>query len=158
MPLSTMPVLHFWQVGSGTAIGCISDEGVIAAAGDGYPQNYLTPVLELLRLTSPGGLHGKAVVAASRSNSGRSECFGKREEPIHVSEVPMVMTDKSSPFADYSLERGIALRWVLRDIRGKRLRLSPVSDTDLSTLTELGLVEMQDDVPVLTDAGRDALD
>jgi hypothetical protein len=70
----------------------------------------------------------------------------------------MVMTDKSSPFADYSLERGIALRWVLRDIRGKRLRLSPVSDTDLSTLTELGLVEMQDDVPVLTDAGRDALD
>ena len=70
----------------------------------------------------------------------------------------MVMTDKSNPFADYSLERGIALRWVLRDIRGKRLRLSPVSDTDLSTLTELGLVEMQDNVPVLTDAGRDALD
>jgi hypothetical protein len=70
----------------------------------------------------------------------------------------MVMTDKSNPFADYSLERGIALRWVLRDIRGKRLRLSPVSDTDLSMLTELGLVEMQDDVPVLTNAGRDALD
>jgi hypothetical protein len=70
----------------------------------------------------------------------------------------MVMTDKDSPFADYSLERAIALRWVLRDIRGQRLKLSPVSDTDLNTLTDLGLVEMQDNVPVLTDAGRDALD
>ena len=145
-------------MGSGSAIGCISDEDVVAVAGDGYPHNYLTPVLKLLRLTSPGGLHGKAVVSASTSNDDRSECFGKRKEPIQASEVPMVMTDKSNPFADYSLERGIALRWVLRDIRGKRLRLSPVSDTDLSTLTELGLVEMQDNVPVLTDAGRDALD
>ena len=116
-------------------------------AGDGYPQNYLTPVLELLRLTSPGGLH--------RKNGG---LHLQRKEPIQVSEVPMVMTDKSNPFADYSLERGIALRWVLRDIRGKRLRLSPVNDTDLSALTELGLVEMQDNGPVLTDAGRDALD
>jgi hypothetical protein len=68
------------------------------------------------------------------------------------------MTDKSNPFSDFSLERAIALRWVLRDIQGKRLMLSPVSDTDLSTLTDLGLVELQDDGPVLTDAGRDALD
>jgi hypothetical protein len=70
----------------------------------------------------------------------------------------MVMTDKSNPFADFSLERGIALRWVLRDIQGKRLMLSPVNDTDLNTLTDLGLVEVQDEVPVLTDAGREALD
>jgi hypothetical protein len=70
----------------------------------------------------------------------------------------MVMTDSRNPFADFDLERAIALRWVLRDIRGKRLRLSPVSDTDLSTLTDLGLVELQDSVPVLTDAGHDALD
>jgi hypothetical protein len=68
------------------------------------------------------------------------------------------MTDKSNPFSDFSLERGIALRWVLRDIQGERLMLSPVSDTDLNTLTDLGLVELRDDVPVLTDAGRDALD
>jgi hypothetical protein len=36
--------------------------------------------------------------------------------------------------------------------------LSPVNDTDLNTLTDLGLVEVQDEVPVLTDAGREALD
>jgi hypothetical protein len=70
----------------------------------------------------------------------------------------MVMTVKSDPFADFGLERAIALRWVLRDIRGMRLKLSPVSDADLNTLTDLGLVEMHDNAPVLTDAGHDALD
>jgi hypothetical protein len=68
------------------------------------------------------------------------------------------MTDNSNPFADFDLERAIALRWVLRDIKGQRLKLSPVSEADLHTLLELGLVEMRDDVPVLTQAGHDALD
>jgi len=68
------------------------------------------------------------------------------------------MTDNQNPFADFDLERAIALRWALRDIKGKRLKLSPVSESDLSTLTNLGLVEMRDDVPVLTQAGHDALD
>ena len=68
------------------------------------------------------------------------------------------MTDKPSPFAEYDLERAIALRWTLRDIKAKRLKLSPVSDADLRALTNLGLVEMQDDVPVLTNAGHAALD
>jgi hypothetical protein len=52
----------------------------------------------------------------------------------------------------------IALRWALRDIKAKRVKLSPVSESDMATLTDLGLVEMQDDVPVLTPAGHDALD
>jgi hypothetical protein len=38
------------------------------------------------------------------------------------------------------------------------LKLSPVSDRDLSTLTDLRLVEMREDGPVLTNAGHDALD
>ena len=33
-----------------------------------------------------------------------------------------------------------------------------VSDADLRTLIDLGLVEMRDDVPVLTNAGHAALD
>jgi hypothetical protein len=68
------------------------------------------------------------------------------------------MTDKPSPFAEYDLERAIALRWTLRDIKAKRLKLSPVSDPDLRALIDLGLVEMQDDAPVLTNAGHAALD
>jgi len=68
------------------------------------------------------------------------------------------MSDNQSPFADLGLERAIALRWALRDIKARRLKLSPVSASDLATLTELGLIEMRDDVPVLTQAGHDAVD
>ncbi|MHC2252544.1 hypothetical protein ACVILK_002236 [Bradyrhizobium embrapense] len=47
-----------------------------------------------------------------------------------------------NPFAEFSLERAIALRWILRDIQAGRLKLSPVSDEDLRVLTEFGLVEL----------------
>jgi hypothetical protein len=68
------------------------------------------------------------------------------------------MTDQQTPFAQFNLERAIALRWMLRDIKAKRLKLSPVSARDLTTLTELGMIEMRDDAPVLTQAGHNALD
>jgi hypothetical protein len=68
------------------------------------------------------------------------------------------MTDHpSSRLAGLSLERAIHLRWVLRDIKAKRTRLSPVSPDDLETLIEMGLVEMEDDVPKLTGEGYRAL-
>jgi hypothetical protein len=68
------------------------------------------------------------------------------------------MTETETPFARYSLERAITLRWMLRDIKAKRLRFSPLREADLSTLAELGLIEMRDDEPVLTLAGHAALD
>jgi hypothetical protein len=68
------------------------------------------------------------------------------------------MTNNQNPFAHLGLERAISLRWTLRDIKAKRLKLSPVSESDLTTLTDLGLIEMREDVPVLTQAGHDALD
>jgi hypothetical protein len=68
------------------------------------------------------------------------------------------MTDHQTPFANFSLERAIALRWTLRDVKAKRLRLSPVSESDLTALIELGLIEMRDGAPVLTQAGHDVLD
>jgi hypothetical protein len=68
------------------------------------------------------------------------------------------MTENHNPFAQFGLERAIALRWTLRDIKAKRLKLSPVSDADLRALIDLGLVEMRDDAPVLTNAGHAVLD
>lgn len=68
------------------------------------------------------------------------------------------MADNQTPFAHLDLDRAIALRWVLRDIRAGRLKLTPVSESDLVTLTELGLIEMRDDLPALTQAGHDAVD
>jgi hypothetical protein len=57
-----------------------------------------------------------------------------------------------SPFTRITLERTIALRWTLRDIKAKGLKLSPVSESDMETLLELG------NAPVLTQSGHAALD
>jgi hypothetical protein len=62
-----------------------------------------------------------------------------------------------NPFAEYDLERVIGLRWTLRDIQARRLKMSPVSDEDLRVLTELGLIELRDEEPVLTEAGAAVL-
>jgi len=58
----------------------------------------------------------------------------------------------------FNLEKAIALRWALRDIVAKRIKLIPLKDDDLQTLLELGLVEMQDEQPVITEAGLAALE
>ena len=54
-------------------------------------------------------------------------------------------------------ERAITLRWVLRDIKANRLKLSPVSQHDLQDLIDMGLVEMRNDAPLLTNAGVNAI-
>lgn len=68
------------------------------------------------------------------------------------------MTREPQPLAGLSLERAIRLRWALRDIKAKRTRITPVIPDDLQTLIELGLIEMWDEVPVLTVDGERALD
>jgi hypothetical protein len=62
------------------------------------------------------------------------------------------------PFATFDLEKAIALRWALRDIVAKRLKLTPVGEDDLRILSDLGYVEVQDGAPVVTQAGLEALD
>lgn len=54
-------------------------------------------------------------------------------------------------------ERAIILRWVLRDIKANRLKLSPVDQDDLHDLIEMGLVELRSGVPALTNAGISAI-
>ena len=58
-----------------------------------------------------------------------------------------------NPFAQFSLEKAIDLRWTLRDIQARRLKMSPVSEEDRRTLTGLGLVDVRDEGLVLTPAG-----
>jgi hypothetical protein len=65
--------------------------------------------------------------------------------------MALKQTDYRTARADR--ERAIVLRWALRDILGKRLKLSPISHDDLQTLMAFGLVEMQGDSPTLTQAG-----
>jgi predicted component of type VI protein secretion system len=54
-------------------------------------------------------------------------------------------------------DRAVALRWVLRDIKNNRLKWSPVDGDDLRILIEMGLVEMRDGAPMLTNAGVSAI-
>ena len=63
--------------------------------------------------------------------------------------------DLQMPHLD--VDTAIRLRWVLRDIKGKRTGLTPVSEEDLRILLELGLVKMRGDDPVLTNEGERAL-
>ena len=71
---------------------------------------------------------------------------------------PDPKVEDAKPFANLSIERAVSLRWALRDIKAKRFVLLPVSEADLQVLTELGLVEIRGDAPVLTTAGLNALD
>ena len=63
----------------------------------------------------------------------------------------------NSPWARLDLDTVIRLRWALRDIKAKRTKLTPVSPGDLKTLLEMGLVEMRDDAPLLTNEGHQAI-
>ena len=63
-----------------------------------------------------------------------------------------------SLLAELDLNTAIHLRWVMRDIRSKRTKFSPVSANDLTMLMELGLVEMREEMPRLTGLGVLTLD
>lgn len=45
------------------------------------------------------------------------------------------------------------LRWSLRDIHPRRWKLPPIKGAHIEKLLGMGLIEMQDEIPVLTDAG-----
>jgi hypothetical protein len=67
------------------------------------------------------------------------------------------VTAESDPFHEFDLQEAIDLRWTLRDIKAKRWKLSPINPSHLEKLQAMGLVEIRNDDPVLTDAGLDAI-
>jgi hypothetical protein len=67
------------------------------------------------------------------------------------------MSEPKKGLASLGLDNAIRLRWALRDIRGKRLKLSPVDPNDLRTLIDMGYVELRNDAPVVTGAGLEEI-
>jgi hypothetical protein len=63
------------------------------------------------------------------------------------------MTEPKTDLASLELKDAVRLRWTLHDIKSQRTELVPVSPNDLRILIDMGLVEMRDDVPVITPAG-----
>jgi hypothetical protein len=69
------------------------------------------------------------------------------------------MTDGPKPsLTGLDVGRAIHIRWVLRDIKAKRTQFMPLDPADLRTVVEMGLVEIRDEVPVLTYEGELAID
>ena len=80
------------------------------------------------------------------------ETSGATENATTMAEQPRSVLD------GLNLDTAIRLRWALRDIKARRTKLSPISQNDLMALIELGLIEMRDDVPHLTNEGHRAID
>ena len=68
------------------------------------------------------------------------------------------MIEPKTGLASLGLDEAIRLRWALRDIKAKRLKLSPVDPSDLSTLINMGYVEMQGDTPMITYSGDEEME
>ena len=67
------------------------------------------------------------------------------------------MPDENDPFHDLGVQEAIELRWALRDIRANRWKWTPIGPSHLEKLKSMGLIEMPDDEPVLTNAGINAI-
>ena len=89
----------------------------------------------------PNPFNGEPAIEALRE----VQDYKRKQETIAVQAGPRL--------ANLDRDRAIHLRWTLRDIKGKRMKLSPVSLDDLRSLVEMGLVEIRDDTPTLTDTG-----
>jgi hypothetical protein len=94
--------------------------------------------------------------APSTSADGRVEAQ-MRELLKAMSNLHKAIVEPDLCAAKGDRDRAIALSWVLRDIKNNRLKWSPVNQQDLRILVIMGLVEMRDDAPMLTNAGGSAI-
>lgn len=72
-------------------------------------------------------------------------------DPIEIEKPP------TSKLEDLPSDEAIHLRWSLRDIRARRWKMSPIKAAHMEKLLDMGLIEMRDRIPVLTDAGLSAI-
>jgi hypothetical protein len=106
----------------------------------------------------------RPVAEEAASEVVESEPAGEEGSEARVDDKPpstsqgAMAEQTSSPWVGLDLDTAIRLRWALRDIKAKRTKLMPVSPGDLETLIEMGLVEIRDDAPVLSNEGHQALD
>ena len=128
-------------------------------------------IAALFRKSSPISAGAKPTPSVDRPIAEKAACEAVVNEPAgeeanatRVDDQPTsapqgtMAEQTSSPWAGLDLDTAIRLRWALRDIKGKRTKLTPVSPSDLKTLLEMGLIEMRDDAPLLTNEGHQALD
>ena len=95
--------------------------------------------------------------AESEPAGGKGNTTTRVDDKSTLVSQGTVAEQPSSPLSGLDLDAAIRLRWALRDIKAKRTKLLPPTSDDLKRLTELGLIEMRDEVPELTNEGHRAL-
>ncbi len=117
-------------------------------------------IAELFRDASPISTHAEPPPTTSVDQAIADDDVSERSVEIAgAAENATTMVDQRRSLLDgLNLDTAIRLRWALRDIKAKRTKLTPISQNDLMALIELGLIEMRDEQPMLTDEGHRALD
>jgi len=110
------------------------------------------PLISTHVAPSPSGLPDHADVEASAVEASIVDTASDTDKAVKLAE------QAKSVLTGLSHDTAIRLRWTMRDIKAKRTKLSPVSPNDLGALLDLGLVEMREGKPVLTNIGFLALD
>lgn len=95
--------------------------------------------------------------AVSEHAGGKGNATTRVDDKPRLVSRGTVAEQPSSSLSGLDLDTAIRLRWALRDIKAERTKLLPPSSDDLKRLTELGLIEMRDEVPELTNEGHGAL-
>jgi hypothetical protein len=118
-------------------------------------------IAQLFRDGSPISTSAEAPPITSVGQPNIDEAVSEASviETAGTAENATAMADQPRSVLDgLSLDTAIRLRWALRDIKARRTKLTPISQNDLMALIDLGLIEMRDDVPQLTDDGHRAID
>jgi hypothetical protein len=118
-------------------------------------------IAQLFRDGSPISTSAEAPPITSVGQPNIDEAVSEASviETAGTAENATAMADQPRSVLDgLSLDTAIRLRWALRDIKARRTKLTPISQNDLMALIDLGLIEMRDDVPQLTDEGHRAID
>jgi hypothetical protein len=152
-PLRTRPGRDWMAIGSGRVPRWIAGEEMSAEK-----LQALDDILaELFREGSPISTGTEPLPAASVDQASSNDP-GFEAGLIETAGDAGHAEQPEAALASLDINTAVRLRWVLRDIEAKRTKLSPVNQDDLRALIEMGLVEMRNDSPALTNEGHRAID
>jgi hypothetical protein len=106
---------------------------------------------------SPGVRPSQETTSADlpAANEAATSTFAKAQFDAPLAALRKAIVEPGIDTSREDRSRAIALRWMLRDIKNDRLKWWPIEQHDLWLMVELGLVEMRDNQPILTNAGVD---